>query len=151
PMGMKEYGGIIYIASYNPDTKECEVGSFPSPERDITGSSTIEDQTGLIDGNFITDDFKLSILRLMPDGEFIPEQDISKIQKLNEESVLSLNPGDRFIVTWDLNTVLNPNPGAIIIDDDNFNDYFNVDDDKKLFQIKFYKIDLNNNISSFVE
>ena len=30
PIGMKEYGGIVYIASYNPITKECEIGSFPS-------------------------------------------------------------------------------------------------------------------------
>lgn len=32
PVGMKEYGGIIYVASYNPETKDCEIGSFPSPE-----------------------------------------------------------------------------------------------------------------------
>nr|DAT46326.1 MAG TPA: hypothetical protein [Caudoviricetes sp.]DAU59380.1 MAG TPA: hypothetical protein [Crassvirales sp.] len=33
PIGMKEYGGVIYIASYNPITKKGQVGSFPSPER----------------------------------------------------------------------------------------------------------------------
>ena len=31
PLGIKEYGGIIYIVSYNPETKEGEIGSFPSP------------------------------------------------------------------------------------------------------------------------
>ena len=35
PIGMKEYGGIIYIASYNPVTQKGQVGSFPSPERNI--------------------------------------------------------------------------------------------------------------------
>lgn len=32
PIGMKEYGGILYIISTNPDTNETEIGSFPSPE-----------------------------------------------------------------------------------------------------------------------
>ena len=31
PVGMKEYGGVLYIASYNPDTKEGEIGTIPSP------------------------------------------------------------------------------------------------------------------------
>lgn len=35
PVGMKEYGGIIYVASYNPITNRSQVGSFPSPERNI--------------------------------------------------------------------------------------------------------------------
>lgn len=35
PLGMKEYGGIVYIVSQNPFTGECEIGSFPSPEKTI--------------------------------------------------------------------------------------------------------------------
>lgn len=35
PIGMKEYGGVIYIASYNPVTEKGQIGSFPSPERNI--------------------------------------------------------------------------------------------------------------------
>ena len=35
PVGIKEYGGIIYIASYNPITNKSQIGSFPSPERNI--------------------------------------------------------------------------------------------------------------------
>ena len=31
PIGIKEYGGILYIVSYNELTKETEIGSFPSP------------------------------------------------------------------------------------------------------------------------
>ena len=31
PIGVKEHGGIIYIISNNPTTKETEIGSFPSP------------------------------------------------------------------------------------------------------------------------
>lgn len=33
PLGTKEYGGIIYIVSKNPITQNCQIGSFPSPQR----------------------------------------------------------------------------------------------------------------------
>lgn len=35
PMGTASLGGIIYIASYNPITQQCQLGSFPSPERNF--------------------------------------------------------------------------------------------------------------------
>lgn len=35
PVGIKEYGGIIYVAAYNPITNRSQIGSFPSPERKI--------------------------------------------------------------------------------------------------------------------
>ena len=33
PVGMKEYGGIIYVAAYNPITNKSQIGSFPSPQK----------------------------------------------------------------------------------------------------------------------
>ena len=36
PLGTTELGGIIYIVSYNPLNKKCQIGSFPSPERNIS-------------------------------------------------------------------------------------------------------------------
>lgn len=144
PMGMKEYGGIIYIASYNVDTKECEVGSFPSPERDITGSDKIGNQTGLQDGHFFTSDYSIPIVR--EDEEFDPELLTSKIQKLNEESVLMLNPGDKFITTYQVNDVTGQ-AGQEVVTDANFFDFFNNSaTNKKLFSINFYKIDSGNNV-----
>lgn len=32
PVGIKEYGNIIYIVSYNPIDKKCQIGSYPSPQ-----------------------------------------------------------------------------------------------------------------------
>lgn len=32
PIGVKEYGGIIYFVLYNKTTKETEIGSFPGPQ-----------------------------------------------------------------------------------------------------------------------
>jgi len=31
PVGMKEHGGIVYVAAYNPSTGCGQIGSFPSP------------------------------------------------------------------------------------------------------------------------
>ena len=31
PIGIKEYGGVVYIVSSNPTTNETELGSFPGP------------------------------------------------------------------------------------------------------------------------
>ena len=42
PVGIKEYGGVIYVAAYNPITNKSQIGSFPSPERrlDVEGEDT---------------------------------------------------------------------------------------------------------------
>ena len=39
PVGMKEYGGIIYVAAYNPITNKSQIGSFPSPQKKFNYSS----------------------------------------------------------------------------------------------------------------
>ncbi len=36
PVGMKEFGGIVYVASHNPLTKQSQIGCFPSPERNVS-------------------------------------------------------------------------------------------------------------------
>ena len=41
PVGIKEYNGIIYIASYNNTTGEGELGSYPSPKYDGTQGDLI--------------------------------------------------------------------------------------------------------------
>lgn len=40
PVGMKEYGGILYIASYNQHTNEGELGTIPSPVINYTYNTT---------------------------------------------------------------------------------------------------------------
>ena len=35
PLGTAQLGGIVYIVSYNPLSKQCQIGSFPSPERNF--------------------------------------------------------------------------------------------------------------------
>lgn len=40
PVGMKEHGGILYIASYNQETKESQLGTIPSPVINYTYDSS---------------------------------------------------------------------------------------------------------------
>ena len=49
PVGMKEYGGIIYVAAYNPITNRSQIGSFPSLER--KRGSEYSDLKGELDFN----------------------------------------------------------------------------------------------------
>lgn len=37
PVGLKEFGGVIYVASYNPKTGQGEIGTFPSPSELVAG------------------------------------------------------------------------------------------------------------------
>lgn len=46
PLGTTSFGGIIYIVSYNPLEDVCQIGSFPSPERNFTSE---EDGSGTFD------------------------------------------------------------------------------------------------------
>ena len=79
PLGVKEHGGIIYIASYNPLTDKSQIGCFPSPQR-----------------NFATDsDKSLGFKNLCEyDGNTTYEQ---KIVEISDDNII--RPGDKFIIT----------------------------------------------------
>lgn len=84
PVGTCEYGGIIYIVSYNPLEDKSQIGCFPSPERNIT-SDEMEIPQHSIDNS----DFQGN------DGEIINN---SKYVLLKNDN---LNPGDKFIIQTD--------------------------------------------------
>lgn len=67
PIGMKEYGGIIYIACYNPLTNKGQIGCFPSPQRQKTATQISE----------ITPTFKF------PDITYIKEENGEEWYKIN--------------------------------------------------------------------
>ena len=57
PVGIKEYGDILYIVSYNPLNEYVEIGSYPSPET-IQEPKTIpdpNDQNQPSSGNMVID------------------------------------------------------------------------------------------------
>lgn len=96
PLGVKEFGGILYIVSKNPITGQEEIGSFPSPEYgkslgsiNIKDSSTISytssqstsrifNSNSLQPGNYIN----LTIEDYQPEEEFNKFPPI-KVQDLN--------------------------------------------------------------------
>lgn len=88
PVGMKEYGGIIYIAAYNPITNRSQIGSFPSPERRI---NEIDDDSLQANVNF--------------NFSYYQEKNLNNITCLQQDLVLipltkdtSLHAGDKFIL-----------------------------------------------------
>ena len=83
PVGTCEYGGIIYIVSYNPLENKSQIGCFPSPERNISSDELGKSDTDAINNN----DFQLD------DGEI---KNTSKYVLLRDSN---LNPGDKFLVS----------------------------------------------------
>lgn len=80
PLGVKEYGGIIYVASYNPITKKGQLGSFPSPERNLTQDEIGNKNISISKSDFGSGDTLTTYYKrvdVMPDDMY-------------------LNPGDKF-------------------------------------------------------
>lgn len=91
PIGTCSHGGFIYIVSYNPLDNLAQIGSFPSPERNID-STELKDNTIQ---DFTFDDIKL-------DGDTY-KIDMNKLHPLKPSirkvfNQIDLNPGDKFIV-----------------------------------------------------
>lgn len=80
PVGMTEFGGIVYVISYNPQLDKSQIGSFPSPERNISSEELSDSQVVLTNSDFGYTD-RASI--------FYVQKDLYKDK---------LNPGDKFIV-----------------------------------------------------
>ena len=93
PVGMKEYGGIIYVAAYNPITNKSQIGSFPSPERKISVEDKDLGNTIDLDTNFRSN--KLEGINFL-------DNDILLIPLTSDTS---LHAGDKFTVyssyIWD--------------------------------------------------
>jgi hypothetical protein len=106
PIGMKEYGGIIYIASYNPITGKSQIGSFPSPERKISYYDDETLDTGRIDYNM--DDFPY-LTKKVPDAYTSENINLNNSKFTTGDSLLfpltdkiSIHAGDKFAVYGEL-------------------------------------------------
>lgn len=84
PVGMKEYGGVIYVASYNPLTDRGQIGSFPSPQRRF------------FDVNSGYGDFKPETLFLNNDPNNYHLKNRVGLIPLNTDTIL--RAGDKFII-----------------------------------------------------
>lgn len=133
PIGMKEYGGIIYIVAYNPETGEGEIGSFPSPERDFSTT----DFEGIQPVNFDTADFKYAQTPNDTEKTF-------KIGKLFEPELFNLSPGDMYVITYNIKPV--PPATEQIVDTPTMNDFISSVEARKLFELAFYKVTDDNSL-----
>lgn len=89
PIGLKQYGGFVYVVSQNPFTGECEIGSFPSPERNITSDEIPDNLETILSSDLFyagknptTDGLQISYIKL----------DLGDIEKN------ILRPGDKFLI-----------------------------------------------------
>lgn len=94
PMGTAELGGIIYVVSYNPLINKCQIGSFPSPERNITS----DELANLSDVVVTNDDFQKKT-----NGQYNGELKtfLLKVSLLDSDAVSNitqLNPGDKYAI-----------------------------------------------------
>lgn len=93
PLGAKEHGGIIYVASYNPLTDESQIGCFPSPQRNFANSSEC---------NLGFD----SLYDFVGHGEPATLPNHYYINKPYEQRIITIDgtdgiirPGDKFVIT----------------------------------------------------
>ena len=56
PLGTASIGGIIYILSCNPLNGKCQIGSFPSPEKNISSDEVSEVTQTLSNADFQFDE-----------------------------------------------------------------------------------------------
>lgn len=93
PVGMKEHGGIIYVAAYNPKTGKGQVGSFPSPQQlwedekwTINAPSNVDTSVSIPSGSFYEDNkIKNEIVK-------------KEIFTNQQGEARTFHPGDKFIV-----------------------------------------------------
>lgn len=136
PVGIKEYGDILYIVSYNPLNEHVEIGSYPAPERiiesDKSDAGTQEifslfDNTNYIKtkGNDIyykySELIKQSVLSTFYDGD---------------SGSLFLNPGDQF----NLKGINDLNLSSV-----EYIKHFIVDENRRLYDVQ-WAIDKQNEL-----
>lgn len=91
PVGMKEYGGILYIVSYNPVLNKTEIGSYPSTKvgAKLESGSTLQRTITYIDWdveNNYTTILKKCGLQVFTDKNPEPWK---------------INPGDEVVLEWE--------------------------------------------------
>lgn len=155
PVGMQEYGDILYVVSYNPIENKAEVGSLPSPNYIASPTSKQADSeeiTSILDGltgesDYYYDD-ESDLDEFEDEGENIDDleppsikyTDIIERSKLkvfgNYSDDFLLNPGDYYKIE----------EGSFIKSKYESIDYYLIDTDRKVHD----DLQINNDGSSFI-
>lgn len=118
PVGLKEYGDILYIVSYNPLNEHVEVGSYPSPE-------TISDSNDLSGLNETVDEIIASIASSSNYSELVGNKEKLKIFFAADPEKSKLNPGDMYQFSLSNDS---ENKYELV-------QYYIIDENKKLYDI----------------
>lgn len=110
PIGMKEYGGIIYIACYNPLTNKGQVGCFPSPQRQKTATQISK----------ITPTFEFPDVTQMSGTDYTINSTLIKCEIFPNETII--RSGDKFSVGLPLDKIFGYNTAAYV---SNYNNIIN--------------------------
>lgn len=128
PLGIKEYGGIIYVVSYNPFTQHGQVGSFPSPEVDFYGTELNGGEITISDEDFFEEgQLKTTFVKKYLNNEIIKVGDLYNVCVIDENA--------------DVENVL-----KIINDIREFHST-TIKEGRKILSLKLAVIDSNNNIT----
>lgn len=158
PIGIKEYGNIVYIVSYNPLDKKCQIGSYPSPQTlfDNTphGSKDNEQYHG-IDIPTLDDEWEWSDKSAINKGitlrgqQYVTNVFFSKLKTETNITVLLPETGDI------KNTFLNPGDKYYLqVDDQNQTwkfqrcEYYTLTESKEIIKIKNDLINADKNAFS---
>lgn len=95
PVGMKEHGGIIYVASHNPETGRGQIGCFPSPQ-ELWSDEDGEIAEIVIDFTKLLETITNPSTYLQVNNEFYRENIF--LDKITKEPRI-FHPGDKFIIT----------------------------------------------------
>lgn len=135
PVGVCEFGDIIYITSYNPLENKCQIGCFPSPERNISTEELNEPQVT------ISNIFQ----------EMSAKKEVTGFLKSVEQTYmignLKLNPGDKYLVSLDkdLTKVFGPSEKISYLTD-MYNDSHAINMFPKFIRISIVCIDDNSKV-----
>lgn len=134
PVGIKEYGGIIYVASYNPLTNKGQIGSFPSPERNISSEEAGTPQQSI------------NIHELF---KFTPKsgatESYQKVSLFPKKSDTIIRPGDKFMLQFYPQDGVTWNDLKKVITD------FDNDGENKLLKLRLAVLDSNGNLKDITQ
>jgi hypothetical protein len=98
PVAIKEHANILYVVSYNPITKETEIGSYPSPQRIFKDDIDINQQ----DLNPIISDSTSGTYKY---EDLIKTANLAIYTDPSDTEKLFINPGDLFKLQFPISQV----------------------------------------------
>lgn len=129
PLGTAQLGGIIYIVSYNPLINKCQIGSFPSPERNLTSDEYSDLNQRLSSDDFLTD----VRYEISTEGQYIRDAKIQTSLSKKQISSSTLHSGDKYIV----------GATGLINTDETFNNIVELNELNKYVKLSLATIDSN--------